>query len=46
MKTLAGLYIDACEDYYHSKSVFYAECIERPKKIVEQSYEKFKVVIA
>lgn len=46
MKTLSGLYIDACEDYYHSKSVFYAECIERPKKIVEQSYEKFKEYIS
>ncbi|CAC5359767.1 unnamed protein product [Mytilus coruscus] len=45
MASISSSYIDKCEDFYHSKSVFYAECIERPKTILENRFEKFKKFI-
>ncbi|XP_071124646.1 degenerin-like protein del-10 [Mytilus edulis] len=45
MASISLSYIDKCEDFYHSKSVFYAECIERPKTIIENRFEKFKKYI-
>lgn len=41
-ETAKNLYIDNCEDFYHSKSVFYMECIERPLVILEKRLDKFQ----
>ena len=35
-------FVDACEDYYHSKSTFYFETIDRPVRIIQSRINIFK----
>ncbi|KAJ8319757.1 hypothetical protein KUTeg_001344, partial [Tegillarca granosa] len=35
-------FIDGCEDYYHSKSVFYSEVVDWPIKILNERIEKYQ----
>lgn len=41
MVSISGEYVDACERFYHSKSVFYYESIERPLRVIISRREKF-----
>ncbi|XP_033763356.1 uncharacterized protein LOC117344638 [Pecten maximus] len=42
MVSISGEYVDACERFYHSKSVFYYESIERPLRVVISRQDNFK----
>ena len=35
-------FIDACEDYFHSKSTFYFETIDRPVRVIQDRMDTFK----
>ncbi|OWF41244.1 degenerin-like protein del-10 [Mizuhopecten yessoensis] len=41
MATISEDYVDACERFYHSKSVFYYESIERPLRVILTRRDKF-----
>lgn len=41
MHMLSAKFVDACEDFYHSKSTFYFEVIDRPLRIVQERLQTF-----
>ena len=42
LKETNAKFIDACEDYFHSKSTFYFETINRPERIIQERIDTFK----
>ncbi|KAL4221396.1 hypothetical protein ACF0H5_019654 [Mactra antiquata] len=45
MNKLSEEFIDSCEDYFHSKSTFYFESIDRPLRIIEERIFHFSALI-
>ncbi|XP_045162528.2 uncharacterized protein LOC123527249 [Mercenaria mercenaria] len=41
MHTLSGQFIDACEDFFHSKSTFYFESVDRPLRFIQERMQNF-----
>lgn len=41
MQKLSSGFIDACEDYFHSKSTFYFESVDRPLRIIQERIQNF-----
>ncbi|XP_060066461.1 uncharacterized protein LOC132546759 [Ylistrum balloti] len=42
MNSIGEEFVDACEQFYHSKSVFYYESIERPLRVILARHDNFK----
>ncbi|XP_060575136.1 acid-sensing ion channel 2-like [Ruditapes philippinarum] len=41
MEKISARFIDACEDYFHSKSTFYFETVDRPLRIIQERQQNF-----
>lgn len=44
MNKLSEEFLDSCEDYFHSKSTFYFETIDRPLRVIEERIFHFSAL--